>query len=404
MKKLVITQYCGKVLSMLFEDNKEIVIELYEKNEEDVLDNIYVGRVKDIVPNINAAFVETAPGNACYFSLIENQNPIFLNNKNNNKLCQGDLVLVQVKKEALKTKAPVVSCNINLSGKYAALSRGKGFCVGVSKKITSEEKISHLKEIAMPYTGENYGFVMRTDSADASDCELTEELTQLVSEYKDLVTKAAMRTAFTLMKKSESPVIRDITSYRLGEEDEIITDIQNLYDEITSKFTVPFVRLYEDLDYPLIKAYSMESRFLDALKPRVWLKSGGYLIIEPTEALTVIDVNTGKFDGNGKDKEKTFLKINMEAAKEISRQLMLRNISGMIIVDFISMEKKENIKELSEYIKKLLLSDIVPAKFVDFTKLGLAEITRKKIKKSLREKAVIIKKQEALYEEGRTEN
>ena len=245
---------------------------------------------------------------------------------------------------------------------------------------------------------------MRTDSADASDGELTEELTRLVREYKDLVTKAAMRTAFTLMKKSESPVIKDISSYRLCDGDEIITDIQSLYDEITSKISEPFVRLYDDSDYPLIKAYSMESRFLNALKPRVWLKSGGYLIIEPTEALTVIDVNTGKFDGNGKDKEKTFLKINTEAAKEIARQLMLRNISGMIIVDFISMEKKENIKELSEYMKKLLISDIVPAKFVDFTKLGLAEITRKKIKKSLREKAVIINKQEAFYEEGRIEN
>ena len=119
----------------------------------------------------------------------------------------------------------------------------------------------------------------------------------------------------------------------------------------------------------------------------MWLKSGGYLIIEYTEAMTVIDVNTGKFDGKGKDKEKTFLKINSEAAVEIARQLRLRNLSGIIIVDFINMKFDENRKEIQKLLERELLKDHVHAAFVDYTKLGLCELTRKKVKKPLHEMA-----------------
>ena len=143
--------------------------------------------------------------------------------------------------------------------------------------------------------------------------------------------------------------------------------------------------LYDDKLLSLYKCYNIEKILHDALNQHVWLKSGAYLIIEPTEALTVIDVNTGKFDGNKKNREDTFLKINLEAAAEICRQLRLRNISGIVIVDFINMESTENNSTLIEFLKTELAKDSIPSFFIEMTKLGLVEITRKKIKKPLYE-------------------
>ena len=144
------------------------------------------------------------------------------------------------------------------------------------------------------------------------------------------------------------------------------------------------LRFYEDKLLPLAKLYSLEKHLEDALSQRVWLKSGGYLIIQPTEALTVIDVNTGKYDGK-KRQEETFLKINMEAAKEIGRQLRVRNLSGIIVIDFISMEDKEKKQELIEYFKEVIRQDPVRTTFVDMTGLDLVEITRKKQHRPLHE-------------------
>lgn len=145
------------------------------------------------------------------------------------------------------------------------------------------------------------------------------------------------------------------------------------------------LRFYDGKMLPLYKLYSLSNQLENALKKNVWLKSGGYIIIEQTEAMVVIDVNTGKFDGKKKDREQNFLKINIEAAKEIANQLILRNLSGMILIDFISMEKKESIDRLISILIEELKKDPVKADFVDITKLGIIELTRKKTKQSLAE-------------------
>lgn len=386
-KKLVITGYNNKIFSMLFHEQKEIRLELYDTDEVILPGDIYTARVRDLVPNIGAAFVEIAPKTVCYFSLKENPEPIFLNRKNTPKVCQGDLLLVQIKKAAAKSKASVVSSKITLSGKYLALTREQPRFVGVSRKIKNRALCDMLKTLVLPYVNEDYGFIVRTDAEDASEDEILSELHELKSEYEELLNRAASRPAFTLMKKAESPMLADIKSYRLTDDDEIVTDLRDIYEELSGCLRETSVRLYGDALLPLIKAYDMEHKLEMALKPRVWLKSGGYLIIEPTEALTVIDVNTGKFDGSGKDREKTFLKINLEACDEIARQLILRNISGIIIVDFINMAEPSNTNLLAERMQELLAGDPVKAVFVEFTGLGLMEITRKKIRKPLCEAA-----------------
>lgn len=384
MKKALVTRYKNKILYMLLEDNKEVEVDIYDDDEELIYNNIYVARVKDVVPNINSAFLEIAPGKVCYFSLDE-KNVLFLNRKNTTKVCEGDLILVQVVKDAVKTKAAVVSCEINLSGKYAVLTVGKGGFIGVSHKIADKERVTHIKQLVSSYVTEEYGLVVRTDAEYAADEDILAEINGLTQEYKNILKIAGTRTAFTLIKKNESPLRLNLNNAHLEDGDEIVTDDVEIYNEILAENSNAEVRLYEDKEISLMRAYSIETRIDKILSKNVWLKNGGYLVIEPTEALTVIDVNTGRFDGKEKDREETFLKINLEASKEIARQLRLRNISGIILVDFINMKNPDNRKILISDLEKQLYKDRIPTRFVDFTKLGLAEVTRQKKKKPVYE-------------------
>ena len=383
-RKYIITQYKNYTIGMLIENNKETRIEVYQDEQPYYVDEIYVGRVRDVVPNINAAFVEIRPQTVCYMSLNEKFEPIFLNRKNTTKVCQGDLILVQVKKEPVKTKAGVVSCGINLSGRNIVLTREMADNVGASRKITNQARIKEIKSLVASYVNDDYGYVIRTDAEQASDDEIISELNKLNSEYYELIRIAATRTAHTLMKAASTPVVKDVCELHFDEEDEIVTDLESVYTSLINA-SAGNVRLYNDDMLSLSKLYSVEHRIENALSKHVWLKTGGYLIIEPTEAMTVIDVNTGKFDGNNKDREKTFYKINSEAVMEIARQLKLRNLSGIIIIDFINMEDENNRRELQKQLEKELAKDSVRTAFVDFTKLGLAEVTRKKIKRPLHE-------------------
>lgn len=383
-RKYIITQYKNYTIGMLIENNKETRIEVYQDEQPYYVDEIYVGRVRDVVPNINAAFVEIRPQTVCYMSLNEKFEPIFLNRKNTTKVCQGDLILVQVKKEPVKTKAGVVSCGINLSGRNIVLTREMADNVGASRKITNQARIKEIKSLVASYVNDDYGYVIRTDAEQASDDEIISELNKLNSEYYELIRIAATRTAHTLMKAARTPVVKDVCELHFDEEDEIVTDLESVYTSLINA-SAGNVRLYNDDMLSLSKLYSVEHRIENALSKHVWLKTGGYLIIEPTEAMTVIDVNTGKFDGNNKDREKTFYKINSEAVMEIARQLKLRNLSGIIIIDFINMEDENNRRELQKQLEKELAKDSVRTAFVDFTKLGLAEVTRKKIKRPLHE-------------------
>ena len=192
--------------------------------------------------------------------------------------------------------------------------------------------------------------------------------------------------------KSRPSYLTSILGTRSENLKEILTDDLELYEQIREFLTeempkdVEKLRLYEDCHFPLKALYRLEKGLSDALSARVWLKSGAYLVIEPTEALTVIDVNTGKYTG-GKDKQAAVLKINREAAKEIARQLRLRNLSGIILVDFIDMDQAEEKEELLALMRELLKKDPMKAAAVDLTELGLMELTRKKQKKTLMEQA-----------------
>ena len=360
-------------------DSKDEVIELSCEvdSQESYLNNIYVGRVKNVVKNINAAFIEFSKDKVGYFSL----------ERFDKKLCEGDSLVVQVLKDNIKTKFPVLSNHINLTGKYVVLIT-ENSDIHLSSKIKDKKTTDRLKELISRYTCADFGFIIRTNAQSAKDEEIVREIQTLTELWKEISYNSQYRTAFTLLYKAPKDYIREIMNSYDQTVSEIITDIPEVYEDIkdylseSNLLNLSKLRLYTDSMLPLNKLYNIEKAINDATRSRVWLKSGAYLIIQPTEALTVVDVNSGK-NVEKKSKREQFLNINLEAAKEIAKQLRLRNISGIIIVDFINLETEEDKKKLLNTFEIYLKEDHVKTILVGMTKLNLVELTRKKIKKPL---------------------
>lgn len=389
-RKLIITKIEDNIITSVLEDEKVAELHISKSEELDTvqLGNIYVGRVKNIVANINAAFIEVAPGVECYYAISENPTPIFTKKIGKKPLCIGDELLVQISKEAVKTKVPTVSSKLNLTGKYAVLTYGDTR-VGASAKLAKEDKL-RLIELATEYATSEFGIIMRTNAKDAEVELLHAELTKLCKEYQVIKEQASTRICYSCLIGAPKEYLSELKNiYQEGLTDIIIED-KTIYIEAKAYIEkeqpedADKLRLYEDKLLPLHKLYGIESQLINALKERVWLKSGAYLVIQPTEALTVIDVNTGKCVSKKKDEE-TYLKINIEAAKEAARQIRLRNLSGIILVDFINLSKEEYMDELLSVFRHELQKDPIATSLVDVTKLQLVEVTRKKVRKPLHE-------------------
>lgn len=390
-RKVIITRLQEQVITTVMEDETVVELHCSEKispEETPALGDIYIGKVKNIVANIKAAFVEIMPGVECYYPMEEKCTPIFTNKIGKKPLCIGDELLVQISREAVKTKVPTVTGKLNFTGKYAVLTYADTR-VGISSKL-SKDKREELYRQAKPYVTEEYGFIIRTNAKELSQELLQEELSRLKAEYERIREIASARVCYSRLRKAPAPYLTELRNiYQEGLTDIVIED-KALYAEVKSYMEkyqpedLEKLRLYEDALLPLHKLYGIEKHLADALKEHVWLKSGAYLVIQPTEALTVIDVNTGKCVSKKKD-EQAWLTINMEAAKEAARQIRLRNLSGIILIDFINMKESDLTGELLSYLQKELRKDPVETVLVDMTKLQLVEITRKKIRKPLRE-------------------
>lgn len=391
--KLVITKTEGQILTTLLQDGKPVEFHLEPEEEESLLGNIYIGKVQNIVKNIQAAFIEIKSGLPCYYSLEENPEPVCTRKMNSRRLVAGDELLVQVSRENMKTKAPTVTSNLSFTGKYLVLTSGNTR-IGVSGKLSLLQK-RELKELLEEYRSADYGWIIRTNAPQASTEELRIEAAQLIQQYESLKERSKFRTCYSCLYQTPKNYLTQLRDTYSGRLETILTDDRDLYDSM-KEFLMEYqpedlkkLSFYEDSLLPLGKLYNLDQALKDALKERVWLKSGAYLIIQPTEALTSIDVNTGKYDGH-KNQEATFLKINLEAAREIARQLRLRNISGIIIVDFINMKSPDSKKQLMDGFQGYLSKDPVKAALVDMTALELVEVTRKKVKKSLAEQVKAI--------------
>lgn len=380
---------------MLQSGKQTVQIDIEPKQEYSVLGNVYIGKVKNIVKNINAAFVDIGNGQIGYLSLTDasihyaDQRPF------DGRLRQEDEIVVQVERDAVKTKAPVLTGNINVTGRYFVLTAGKKQ-IGFSTKITDQVWKRDIKSYLETVKEENFGIIVRTNAPKALRTELEHELEQLKDTLKKLFDSANHRTCYSLLYHSMPSYLNGLRDSLKATLEAVITDESDIYEDIKTYLTqhqpgdLGLLTLYEDELLPLRKLYRIEKSMEEALGKRVWLKSGGYLVIEPTEALVVIDVNTGKYSGK-KALRNTIMKVNLEAAQEIGHQLRLRNLSGIIIIDFIDMETEEDRNLLVERLEEILSKDPVKTTVVEITKLNLVEVTRKKIRKPLYEQVLLSK-------------
>ncbi len=386
MKQFVFTEWNKKKLGILFEDGKAMEIRCYEADS--ILGNVYRARVSNLSPNINAAFVDIKKGESCYLSMDD---------YHGEKLKVGDLVTVQVVRDKIKTKRYAVTTDISLQGDYAVTTLFAP--VGVSSKITDSARKKELKTLmqnlliaeqdAQFYLAEGnvaeierikkltLGGIIRTQAEHAEDAAITREIEGQARLLYSIMKKSEYATQYTCLYHTEVEYIKDIWRMHALQDVEIVTDIP----EVTE--AIPKIPLYTD-EYTLTLRYSLASLLEKTLSKRAYLKSGAYLVIEPTEAMTVIDVNSGK-SIKGKNAEEQFLKINIEAAKEIARQLRLRNISGIVMIDFINMKEESHNHELMKNLAEYVRTDPVRTTVVDMTKLGLVELTRQKGKRALHE-------------------
>lgn len=375
-------------VAALSEEERIVEIRLESDQEKSIFGNIYTGQVENIASNIQAAFVQIEPGKRCYYPLAEAQRAVFsAGRKGNGPLRPGDELLVQVSRDAMKGKLPALTSNLNFTGRYLVLTTGdKKF--GLSSKLAQEDRhrlSGWLKEEA-ERPDKEFGIIVRTNAADASKEEILKELEWLKGRYHKAVVQGRNRTCFSLVLETEPFYVAAVRDAYGRDLDEIITDVPEIremilgYLEEISPELKEKLRFYQDKLLPLYKLYRVETA-LDAIqKEKVWLNSGGFLVIQQTEAFVSIDVNSGKYTGK-KKMEETFRKINLEAAAEIGRQLRLRNLSGIILIDFINMENPDHRDELFHVLQKLLRKDPIKSRAIDITPLHILEMTRKKVRR-----------------------
>lgn len=388
--KLLVTKFDNYIISALTDEKgRYLEIDFNKINSSSIIGNIYTGKVQNIVPSIEAAFIEYEKEKIGYLPLTKCMDPVFTKHGNSNKLCISDELVVQIEKEALKSKEPSLTANIEITGKYSIVSRASTG-LAFSKKFNDKKLKENLqKQISEIDSGE-HGVIIRTNALYSAPKDVIEEIKSSKAKIDEIIHTAPFRPPFTCLHSSPEEFITHIRDINDCDLEKIITDDPEIYEKIKNYLKISqnkdLIKLdfYEDELLPLYKLFSLEKCLKEIQSEKVWLKSGAYIIIQLTEALVSIDVNSGK-NSTSKKSDKIFMKINIEAAKEIARQIRLRNLSGIIIVDFINMSDSEQERMLLAEFELFLSKDRIKTTIVDITKLGLVELTRKKVRKSVYE-------------------
>jgi len=364
---------------------------------EQIAGNIYRGRVRDVLPGMQAAFVDIGSDknaflhiNDLYPILDENQEKRWQESNLGiqHVLQPGKEIMIQVIKEAIGSKGPKVTCKVTLPGRYFVLMPYDKR-ISISRKITDNNERERLKEIAAELTGGRYGVIIRTIATGKSKKELQFDLDYLFHLWEEILKDYENSKAPCLIYKHVGLIRQVIRDYLSTDIDKLVVDSRKEYDNIIKLLdrVAPHlknrVHLYKQ-QKPIFHTYGIEKELAKVLNRKVWLDSGGYIIIDKTEALVAIDVNTGKYTGK-KDLQETVFKTNLEAAKEIARQIRLRDIGGIIIIDFIDMTVKEHQEKVLETFSRELTRDKTKTALLGLTRLGLVEMTRKKVREGFGE-------------------
>lgn len=378
-KELVITKInrndteylaCG-----LFEDKKAVELRLERSDGNSILGNIYVGQVENLVKNINAAFIRIAPDCLCYYDQKIPVHP-------------GKPLVVQVSKDTVNRKNPCVTTNLSFTGKYLVLT-SENRILGFSSKLPKDVRPA-IRKWLEPLLDGSYGVVVRTNAAYAQKNDILNEFAFLKKRLLHVRDAGEHRTAYTLLDEALPFYIEAIRDVYSDDLNRIVTDEKECYDKINSYLEsyqtadLDKLELYDDKLLALNKLFSIETVLDKALKEQVWLPSGGFLVIQQTEAFVSIDVNSGRYVSK-KNAQESYRKVNLEAAQEIARQLRLRNLAGIILVDFINLESEDHRQELLNVFQKHCRKDPIKTKVIDMTPLNIVEVTRQRSRKALRE-------------------
>ena len=389
----------------LMEDDRLVELMLDRPDHGRLVGDIYLGRVEAVLPGIQAAFVDIGTDKAGFLhvsDLVADDEDEDDENGNGGRgrrsrklppiqdqLQKGESVIVQVTKEPIGTKGPRLTAQVSLPGRFLVYMPFSSH-VGVSRKIEEKEERIRLRELAREILpDEPVGLIIRTVGEELNRAKFQREFQRLHSTWKKIQRRArSSRAPARIHSEAQliSGVIRDLFSDRF---DALIVDNPEVHQEIVDYVEsmdpelVDRVRLDRD-SIPLFDRYDIEEEIGEAFGRRVDLPSGGYIIVEPTEALVSIDVNTGKFTGRGrKDPEETILRTNLDAAREVARQLRLRDIGGIVVADFIDMESQENRDRVLHELRSHLGRDRARTKAFAVSELGLVEMTRQRVRPSL---------------------
>ncbi len=398
----------------LMEDDHLVELMLDRPDQGRLVGDIYLGRVEAVLPGIQAAFVDIGTEKAGFLhvsDLVQDEDDDDEDGEEGNggnggggngrrrrsrrlppiqeQLSRGDTVIVQVTKEPIGTKGPRLTAQVSLPGRFLVFMPFSTH-VGVSRKIDQREERARLRQIAREVIPEgSAGVIIRTVGEELTQAKFEGEFQRLNATWEKIRRRAESSKAPALVHREArliSGVIRDLFSDKF---DALVVDNPQVHNEIVQYVRsvdpdlLDRVRLDRDR-IPLFDRFQIEEEIREAFQRKVNLPSGGYIIVEPTEALVSIDVNTGRFTGKGrKDPEETILRTNLDAAREIARQLRLRDIGGIIVVDFIDMESQENRDRVIHELRSHLGRDRARTKAFAVSELGLVEMTRQRVRPSL---------------------
>ncbi len=382
MKQLVIEKNNSINKFIMLEDNKLIDLIVEDTEKKSLVNNIYCGRVLNIV-NKNFAFINIGLEKNAFLDLSDAKEQLQvddLGNKRKLNLKQGDSVLVQVLKDATSEKGVAVTTQINLKGEYLAIFKAHENQIGISKKIKDADERERLKEIGNNLTNGEYSLIFRTNSKNICYEEIQKEYFKLKDGLNKLFEQGNFVKPPFLIKNEKNGVLSTAKEILTEDTVKIISNEESVLEELENSINIETEYMSGE---KYLKFLQIADKQINKLfNKNIWLKSGGFIVIEETEACVVVDVNTSKSVKSKKHKE-IALKTNKEAVDEIAKQLKFRNLCGMIIIDFIDMRQYKQKDELLKYAKYIFNKDRTKTFVVNITELGLMQITRKKTREPI---------------------
>jgi ribonuclease E len=391
-KLMVITEHGERDQIAILEGRELVQHYVTRAGARSMVGNVYLGRVQNVLPGMEAAFIDVGKGrNAVLYAGEVNYSPEDLEGaapRIEHVLKSGHSVLVQVTKDPIGGKGARLTAQISMPGRYLVLVPNSDI-TGISRRLPDEER-KRLKQILRTIRPEGHGVIIRTAAEDADEEALAADLTRLLEEWKAIEKKAKRAKAPAMLYEEPELTVRSVRDLFTDEEfRELVTDSSRVYELVTKYLAgiapdlLPKVRLHQD-KLPVFEEFHVVEQIHKGLDRKVWLPSGGYIVIDRTEAMTVIDVNTGKSVGKT-NLEETVVNTNVEAAREVARQLRLRDIGGMIIIDFIDMLLEQNKRKVVDALREDMAKDKTRSQIFDISPLGLLEVTRKRVSGGLLE-------------------